>query len=221
MTGVDPAIAASAFLPLLLVELPDKTFVATLVLATRFRPLYAWLGVGLAFGVQCLVAVAAGELLSRLPEQLVAAAAALLFGAGAVVLWRGRRATPAPGPGSGPAPGSPAAGGSGPAVAVRPRARLVAAVSAVGASFWVVFLAEWGDLSQLFVAGLSARSGDPVSVFAGAWAALLVVAGLAAAVGGVVLRRLPVAAIRTAGAAVCLVLAGLSALQALRLGPPI
>ena len=32
------------------VELPDKTFVAALVLSTRYRPLAVWIGVGLAFG---------------------------------------------------------------------------------------------------------------------------------------------------------------------------
>jgi putative Ca2+/H+ antiporter (TMEM165/GDT1 family) len=230
VTGLDPAIAASAFVPLLLVELPDKTFVATLVLATRYRPWYAWLGVGLAFGVQCLVAVTAGELVSWLPEHLVAGAAAVLFGTGALVLWRGRRAgaaapplpaeaSEASDPGSAPGPAAERVAAAPASTRVRRRARLLGPVSAVGTSFWVVFLAEWGDLSQLVVAGLSARSGDPLSVFAGAWAALLVVAGLAAAVGGVLLHRLPVTAIRTAGAAVCLVLAVLSVAQALGLTP--
>ena len=54
---MDLAVAATAFVPLLLLELPDKTFVATLVLATRYRPLLAWIGVAAAFAVQCLVAV--------------------------------------------------------------------------------------------------------------------------------------------------------------------
>src|SRR5690606_25475169 len=44
------------------VELPDKTFVATLVLATRYRPWPVWLGVAGAFAVQVIVAVVAGGL---------------------------------------------------------------------------------------------------------------------------------------------------------------
>ena len=48
-------------------ELPDKTFIATLVMSTRFRPLLVWIGVGLAFLVQTLVAVVAGGLLAKLP----------------------------------------------------------------------------------------------------------------------------------------------------------
>ena len=39
-------MALTAFVALVPVELPDKTFVATLVLATRYRPLLVWIGVG-------------------------------------------------------------------------------------------------------------------------------------------------------------------------------
>lgn len=53
------------------VELPDKTFIAALVLSTRYPPLAVWLGVGLAFGVQCLVAVSAGHAVSFLPEWII------------------------------------------------------------------------------------------------------------------------------------------------------
>jgi hypothetical protein len=60
--------ALAAFVLIVPVELPDKTFVATLVLATRYRALLVWLGVTAAFGIQCLVAVVAGRLLTLLPD---------------------------------------------------------------------------------------------------------------------------------------------------------
>ena len=60
-----------SFLLIFPVELPDKTFVAALVLSTRYRPFPVWIGVGLAFGVQCLVAVTAGQAVSFLPEWFV------------------------------------------------------------------------------------------------------------------------------------------------------
>jgi putative Ca2+/H+ antiporter (TMEM165/GDT1 family) len=82
----------------------------------------------------------------------------------------------------------------------------------------VVFLAEWGDLSQLFTAGLAARSGDPVSVFIGAWAALLVVSGLAAILGRAFLARFRLTIIRRTGAVVCLALSGLTLAEALGAG---
>ena len=70
------------------VELPDKTFVAALVLSTRYRPLAVWIGVGLAFGVQCLVAVTAGQAVSFLPEWIVHALSTLMFLVGAIILLR-------------------------------------------------------------------------------------------------------------------------------------
>ncbi|MFD0821735.1 TMEM165/GDT1 family protein, partial [Micromonospora zhanjiangensis] len=84
MTAV--LVALTAFVLTVPVELPDKTFVATLVLSTRYPALPVWLGVIAAFFVQCLVAVAAGALLSRLPRQPVALLAAGLFAIGAVLL---------------------------------------------------------------------------------------------------------------------------------------
>src|SRR5947209_18351091 len=78
----------TAFLLVVPVELPDKTFVATLVLATRYRAAPVWLGVTAAFGVQCLVAVLAGRLISLLPERPVQIVTAGLFALGGVVLLR-------------------------------------------------------------------------------------------------------------------------------------
>ena len=84
------------------------------------------------------------------------------------------------------------------------------------ACFLVIFVAEWGDLSQLFTAGLAARYDDPVSVFVGSWSALLVVAGLAALLGKALLARLRLTTIRRTGAIVCAVLATVTVVGALR-----
>ena len=65
-------VALIAFATIAPVELPDKTFVATLVLSTRYPALPVWVGVVAAFGLQSLVAVGAGTLLARLPTTPVA-----------------------------------------------------------------------------------------------------------------------------------------------------
>ncbi|HPV89381.1 MAG TPA: TMEM165/GDT1 family protein, partial [Ornithinibacter sp.] len=39
---LDLAAVAIVFGTIFVVELPDKTFIATLVMATRFRPLLVW-----------------------------------------------------------------------------------------------------------------------------------------------------------------------------------
>ncbi|MEO8329598.1 MAG: TMEM165/GDT1 family protein, partial [Candidatus Nanopelagicales bacterium] len=42
---MDPTAFFVTFVLILPAELPDKTFIATLVLSTRYRPLAVWLGV--------------------------------------------------------------------------------------------------------------------------------------------------------------------------------
>src|SRR6476620_2747886 len=83
---------ALTFGAIFVVELPDKTFLATLVMATRYRPLLVWIGVSLAFAVQTVVAVLLGHAASFLPADLVHAFAAGMFLIGAVLLYREGRA---------------------------------------------------------------------------------------------------------------------------------
>jgi Ca2+/H+ antiporter, TMEM165/GDT1 family len=205
---MDLAVALTALALIVPVELPDTTFIATLVLATRYRPLAVWIGVGLAFGVQTLVAVTAGGLLSRLPHRPVTIVAALLFAVGGLVLLRGA------------------------AKADEEEAETEAEFSgklgqdrtglrAVGASFVVLFLAEWGDLSQLLTAGMVVRTKDPLSVFVGAWLGLLLVSGLGAALGRALLQRMRLATVQRVGGCVCLLLAALTGLQAAGVDLPV
>jgi len=85
---MDLVATAVAFGAIFVVELPDKTFIATLVLSTKFRPLLVWLGVGLAFAVQTTVAVALGHAASFLPPDVVRTVSLMMFLAGAVILFR-------------------------------------------------------------------------------------------------------------------------------------
>ena len=88
---IDLLVVALAFGAIFVVELPDKTFIATLVMSTKMRPLFVWIGVGLAFLVQTGIAVGLGKAASFLPEQLIQTVAALLFLIGAVILFREAR----------------------------------------------------------------------------------------------------------------------------------
>ena len=204
---MDLAVALTALLLIVPVELPDKTFVATLVLATRYRPLLVWIGVGLAFLVQTLVAVTAGGLIARLPHRPVVAVAALLFLVGGVVLLRG----------AGKADAAEAVTEAEFEQKVKPATGL----HAVAASFGILFLAEWGDLSQLLTAGMVVRTKDPVSVFVGAWVGLLLVSALGAVLGRTLLKRMRLSTIQRVGGGVCLLLAALSGLQALGVDLPV
>ncbi|MEO5711125.1 MAG: TMEM165/GDT1 family protein [Nocardioidaceae bacterium] len=199
---MDLAIFALTFGAIFVVELPDKTFIAALVLSTRYKPLAVWIGVGLAFGVQTVVAVTAGTLATLLPDTLIKSVAFLIFLIGAILLVR-------------TAPGADAAEQEQEeefeAKSAEPKSFLKAAV----ASFLVLFAAEWGDLSQLLTISFVTKYHDHVSVFFGAWAALLTVSGLAVLAGRVLLRYMKLSLLHYIGAAVCLVLAVVTAVEVL------
>jgi putative Ca2+/H+ antiporter (TMEM165/GDT1 family) len=191
---MDLAILAATFGAIFIVELPDKTFIAALVLSTCYRPLAVWLGVGLAFGVQTLVAVLAGKLATLLPDQVVQAATLVIFLLGAVLLFR-------------TAPGADAEEKEQEEEYAAKASEPKSFAKALGASFLVLFAAEWGDLSQLLTINMVAKYDDHVSVFIGAWAALLTVSGLAVLAGRVLLRYMKLSLLHYIGAAVCLLLA--------------
>lgn len=202
---MDLLVAAVTFGTIFVVELPDKTFIATLVLATRYRPLLVWIGVGLAFAVQTVIAVAVGGVASLLPAELVQTIAMLLFLAGAALLLKeAREARAVTDPNEASEEYADRAG---------PRTGDVTGYRVIGASFLVLFAAEWGDLSQLLTISLVARYEDPLSVFTGALLALLAVSGLAVLVGRALLTRVRLPVLYTAGAVVCLALAAFTAVE--------
>jgi putative Ca2+/H+ antiporter (TMEM165/GDT1 family) len=193
---VDLVVVALTFAAIFVVELPDKTFIATLVLSTKFRPLLVWIGVALAFLAQTLVAVGLGKAASFLPDTVVHVAAALMFLIGAVILLREARTHDA------------AEGEEEEEFAAK--AGEAQGLKIILTSFLVLFAAEWGDLSQLLTLSLVAKYDDPVSVFLGAWGALLAVSGLAVLVGRVLLARIKLSLLHYLGASVCLLMACLT-----------
>ena len=182
---------ALTFGAIFVVELPDKTFLATLVMATRYRPLLVWIGVSLAFAVQTIVAVLLGHAVSFLPVDLVHSFAAAMFLIGARPALSAKAA---------PTTSRPARSSS-------KDTKDVHGARVVLTCFLVLFAAEWGDLCQLLTITLVARYEDPVSVFIGALAALLAVTGLAVVVGRGLLRYVSLHVLHYIGAAVCLALA--------------
>jgi putative Ca2+/H+ antiporter (TMEM165/GDT1 family) len=188
---VDWYLVALSFVLIFPVELPDKTFVAALVLSTRYRALPVWLGVGAAFGVQCLVAVSAGHAVSLFPDWTVQTVSIVMFLVGAAVLLR-----------AAPHADEQESEQEEEFEQKAPAART--GFRAAGASFLVLFAAEWGDLSQILTLNLVAKYGSPVSVFIGSWAALLAVSGLAVLSGRVLLRYMSLSVLHYIAATVCL-----------------
>ena len=199
---MSPLVALAVFAAIFPAELPDKTFIATLVLSTRYPPVPVWLGASAAFVVQTVVAVAAGGLLSLLPHQPVRAVTAALFLIGAIALLRAQQQAPVE-----VREVEEESAADAPAASFR-RALLT--------TFAVLFAAEWGDLSQLLTAAFAARYRDPVSVGIGALAALVIVAGLGVLGGRALLRVIPEVWVRRIAAAVFLVFAVITAIGAAR-----
>ena len=202
------AVLAAVFGVIFVAELPDKTALASLVLGTRYRAGYVFAGVAAAFTVHVVLAVSAGSLLFLLPHRLMQAVVAVLFAVGAVLMLR-RREEDSPGPDSGesrdrpeedwsrsPGTGWPAGEPAGGGVATLAR---LARYGAARAGFWrvatrsfvVLFVAEFGDLTQLATANLAARYHDPVTVGVGAVLGLWAVGALAIIGGSQLLRIVP------------------------------
>jgi putative Ca2+/H+ antiporter (TMEM165/GDT1 family) len=197
---VSPVIALTVFALIFPAELPDKTFIATLVLSTRFAPWPVFVGVAAAFVVQTTVAVAAGGLVSLLPDRPVHAVTAGLFALGAVLMLRS----------GGEAAEEEREVNEELADAPRTASFRRAALT----SFGVLFAAEWGDLSQVLTASFAAKYGDTVAVFVGAVLALWIVAGLAIIGGRALLRVVPLDWVRRAAGVAFAVIAVITALEA-------
>jgi putative Ca2+/H+ antiporter (TMEM165/GDT1 family) len=179
---------ALATFPLVAVgELPDKTMFASLLLSARGRPLAVWLGAATAFAVHVAIAVSIGvALVGLLPHRVLEAVVAALFAVGAVLAWRARDET----------------NEAGETVADHGSALRTAATATA-----VIFLAEWGDLTQVITADLAARTHDPLGVGVGALAALSTVAAVAVVGGAGLMRYVSVRKLRIVTAAVLAVLA--------------
>jgi Ca2+/H+ antiporter, TMEM165/GDT1 family len=195
------AVMATVFVIVFLAELPDKSLFASLVLGTRYQPFRVWVGVAAAFVVHMGIAVLAGQVLvTLLPHQALEAIVATLFVAGAVYLlvssFREEEHEGLDASRQGPRPPS--------------------FLQVASMSFGVVFLAEWGDITQITVANLTARYADPLSVFIGGTLALWAVAGLAVSVGSQVLKLIPMHWVQRVCAVILLGFGVYSAIMAAR-----
>ncbi|MGW6541349.1 TMEM165/GDT1 family protein [Streptomyces massasporeus] len=177
-------VTAVVFGVVFLAELPDKTALAGLVLGTRYRASYVFAGVAAAFALHVVLAVAAGSVLTLLPQQIVQALTGVLFLGGAAVLLLRK--------------------GEDEEEVRKPENQSFWKVS--GAGFMLILVAEFGDLTQIMTANLAARYDDPLSVGLGAVLALWAVAGLGIVGGKALMTKVPLRLITQVAALVMLAL---------------
>ena len=194
--SLDFAIVAAVFPAIFIAELPDKSMFASLVMASRGRPFMVWLGTAAAFAVHVVIAVSIGVGLFRvLPQEAIDIVVAILFGISAVTAFVAAFE----------------AEQHQEAIIAEHRAHRV-----FGTAFVVIFLAEWGDLTQVLTANLAVRYGSGLSVAVGAALALWSVSALAVLGGHGLLARLPARGLRLATGSVLAVLSIVSLVAAFR-----
>jgi putative Ca2+/H+ antiporter (TMEM165/GDT1 family) len=187
---MDIAVIAAVFPLILIAELPDKTMFASLLMASRGRPLAVWLGACVAFAVHVAIAVSVGvALFTFVPRRVLDGIVAAMFAAGAAYSLASR--------------GDDAPEVSGPVSSLK--------VAVTAGS--VIFVAEWGDLTQILTANLAAAYRNPWSVALGAIVALMVAAGIAVLSGARLVSAVPVRQLRVITA---VILAGLAVFELVR-----
>jgi putative Ca2+/H+ antiporter (TMEM165/GDT1 family) len=153
----------SIFGIIFLAELPDKTALATLLLAAKSSSKPVFIGVSLAFLVQTIVAALFGNIISLAPVKWVHVGAGVLFLIFAIQLWRSKDEDDDEDTGASATTGF---------------------WKTVWKAFLVIFIAEWGDLTQLATASLIARYHEnQVTVFFAAFLALVAVTAIAVFAG--------------------------------------
>lgn len=206
MSPVQLATVATTFALVFVGELPDKTAIAGLVLGTRYRWWWAFAGIAAAFLTHVVIAVTAGSLLGLLPERVLQVVVGLIFLAGAVLVWREGDEDEDDEEDEEEAAVTAAEGG----------AAAIGFWKVAALSYGVIFLAEWGDITQILTANLAARYRDPLSVGLGATLGLWGV-GLLSVVGGkALLRVLPMRWIARTAALVMTVLGVVDLVRAAR-----
>lgn len=172
---------------ILIAELPDKSMFATLILSQRLPKWWVWLGAASAFLVHVIIAVTAGKLLTFLPRNLLDLIVAVLFLGGAALVFFGKHRVDGP--------------------AERKRAQNVELHNfwkVFGTAFGIVFIGEWGDITQIITANYAASYHDALSVAVGAVLGLWAATTVAVVAGGKALEHLPAKLLQRVTASVLL-----------------
>ncbi len=191
MIASDPISAFLASFTLIgLAEVGDKSQLVCMALASRHHPRPVLLGAATAFLLLNTLAVTFGAAVAQwVPERIISAVVALLFGAFGILALR---STPDHAPEEIPTQ--------------RARGVFFTTVS-------LIFLAEFGDKTQIAVAGLASNMAT-LPVWVGATTALVALSVVGVVVGRTFLQRLPTIWLHRVGGAIFLVFAGIAGWRA-------
>lgn len=197
---MDLSIVAVVFGVIFIGELPDKSMFASLALSTRFRKSYVWLGAASAFLVHVVIAVTAGHFLTLLPKQVLDFVVGGLFLLGAGLLLFGKDEDEA----------------DERTVSPKDKSTNHSFLKVFGTSFIVIFLGEWGDLTQIATANYAAKYHNPLMVGIGAVSALWLTAALGITLGSKLLKRIPARTLQRVTAGILTIFAAISIIAGLK-----
>lgn len=201
-TALSISVLLVVFVTIFFAELPDKTALASLLLGSRYRASYVFVGVAAAFLVHVSIAIGAGSLLRLIPHRPLEIVVAVLFALGAALLLR--EGTKSDGAAVEEDVGPPRPG--------------LTPWQVIGTSFGVIFVAEFGDLTQILTANLAAKYQDPLAVGIGATLGLWGVGALGIVGGRKLLDRVPLVWITRVAATIMVALSVVSVVSAVRGG---
>ncbi|MFI5271117.1 MAG: TMEM165/GDT1 family protein [Candidatus Saccharimonadales bacterium] len=167
-------IIALVFGIIFISELPDKTLFATLILSTRYHSFTVWLGAATAFFIHVILAVTFGHFLTFLPHRVLEAILATMFFLGAALVFFGKHGLEEKYKGK-----------------HLTKKQADSKWVVFGTAFGVIFIGEWGDLTQIITANYAAKYHDPLSVAIGSTLGLWAVAAIAVIVGTRALTLIP------------------------------
>jgi Ca2+/H+ antiporter, TMEM165/GDT1 family len=171
------------------IELPDKTFVATIIMAAKSRPTSVLIGGCSALVTQMLLAVEVGRLLTLFPVNVKNLIVALFFlGGAAYLLFVPEKKQEEKGELEGE------------------RVFAASRWKEISTAYAVIFIGEMGDLTQIQAANLSAKTHEPLEVFLASSIALIAVSFLGVFGGKVLVRRVSLSKIRFCGGLIFAVL---------------
>jgi putative Ca2+/H+ antiporter (TMEM165/GDT1 family) len=176
---------------------------ASLALSSRYRKSYVWLGAASAFLVHVIIAVTAGHFLTLIPKKVLEYVIGSLFLIGAMLLLFGKDED-----------------------ASEERAKLNnktnenrasdSFLKVYTTSFAVIFLGEWGDITQIATANYAAKYHDVLSVAIGAVLGLWTVAALGIVLGQKLLSKIPARTVQAATGVLLLLFAVFTLIKAVR-----
>ncbi len=172
----------STFGILFIAEMGDKTQIATMILAHRYRMWPVLMGAWSAFLILNLLAVIVGKsLLLFIPQSIILICGGSLFILFAYFSWRDAKQND------------------------EEEEITTNTTNAFFASFTMIFIAELGDKTQLAMIAMAAGTGELVSVLIGGTLALWTVALLGATLGRTLLTRVPKQRVHQTAAALFLI----------------